>query len=516
MPDSTPSQQPPSPGRSGKPLLRSDRLDATIHTMPGKFLGNQPSRPGGSNRWFLVAVVVLVLLLIAGGSLLAVRLLQQRQTGPNTNQAVVENRNAVTNTNTANVNSAANANGNANANANVNADVATVLKGSYTNPETNSVVSTLTLTLPAGAIADAAKLGVTALSAQIGAYATSTEYHTIGAVYLLTPAKTALLKKATVAITYTDQELLDLDLPVKEDTLAVASWNGSEWVPMTSTVEKSANTVTASIEEFPSDGIAVVAPQTVSTNANTNAVANANANTNSAAVVPSQDSDSDGLTNQEEMLYGTNANNMDTDADSYRDGQEVLALYNPNGKNRLAESSLVKTYENTTYHYALLYPASWTVGTLSADKSVLFTSITGEFVQVSVQTNTAKQSAREWYLSLNPSVPQTSLRDVTVGTLSGIIGPDSLNIYLADTAYIYQITYNIGIKSEANFLTTFTMMYSSFAVTGSTGTNKNSNTNSASANKNTNTGSTNTNAAKNTNTASNANTSAAENANAAP
>lgn len=42
-----------------------------------------------------------------------------------------------------------------------------------------------------------------------------------------------------------------------------------------------------------------------------------------------QDSDQDGLSNDEEQLYGTDSNNRDTDSDGYSDGVEIESGYNP-------------------------------------------------------------------------------------------------------------------------------------------------------------------------------------------
>jgi hypothetical protein len=47
------------------------------------------------------------------------------------------------------------------------------------------------------------------------------------------------------------------------------------------------------------------------------------------------DTDNDGLSNSEEKKYGTDPKNPDTDGDSYLDGQEVEAGYNPNGEGKL-------------------------------------------------------------------------------------------------------------------------------------------------------------------------------------
>ena len=47
------------------------------------------------------------------------------------------------------------------------------------------------------------------------------------------------------------------------------------------------------------------------------------------------DSDNDGLTDEQELTYGTDPNNADTDGDGYSDGDEVQSGYNPNGPGTL-------------------------------------------------------------------------------------------------------------------------------------------------------------------------------------
>jgi len=482
--------------RSAVPAGKAEKH---IHSMPGKFL----SSPGGkqkNNRTLIFIVIALALVLLGGGLLAFFKYANPENTNTVTNTVVTNrqtNSNANANTNgNQNVNANTNGNGNinSNANANTNTNLPTIVKGSLTDPETNEKISSATLTIPSGALpSSVTTVSITTLPAELGAYATSEKYQAVGAVFVVTPSQTKLSKDASLEISYLDSELLALGFSVKVSDLTIASWSKNEWVPLNSVVDSKNHIVTTKIDQFFADGMAIVAPKPTATNTNVNT------NT-STTIVPSLDSDADGLTNQEEILYGTNAGSTDTDLDSYKDGQEVLALYNPNGSGKLVTASLVKIHENTTYGYSLYYPPSWTVGTLNADKLVTFTSITGEFVQASVQENAGGLSAREWYLSLNPSVSQSQLRDIAVGSLRGVLGPDGLNVFLADANYIYQVTYNIGIKTEANYLTTFTMMYSSFlAGLAPTGTNTNTSTN-ANTNANTNTPTnSNTNGSSNTN-----------------
>ena len=47
------------------------------------------------------------------------------------------------------------------------------------------------------------------------------------------------------------------------------------------------------------------------------------------------DADNDGLSDADEVIYGTDINNPDTDGDGYSDGEEVAGGYNPNGEGKI-------------------------------------------------------------------------------------------------------------------------------------------------------------------------------------
>ena len=163
----------------------------------------------------------------------------------------------------------------------------------------------------------------------------------LGGFYTLLPAGLELLKPATLVLTYTDRELLELDYD--ENFLKIGEGAGSvEWTILTkSVVDNNAKTVTLKITEFPSGkdvGILPIALPPSATNQNTNVVSNGNenqnanmnvnTNTNVSLPLPSTaDQDQDGLTDVEEELYGVLATNPDSDGDGYVDGKELTALY---------------------------------------------------------------------------------------------------------------------------------------------------------------------------------------------
>ncbi len=81
---------------------------------------------------------------------------------------------------------------------------------------------------------------------------------------------------------------------------------------------------------------------------------------------PGVDTDSDGLTDREEALYGTDFRNADSDADSFLDGNEVFHRYDPLG---LSPSTLFDTGSVLVYKgarpdslgYEIYYPKAWAV-----------------------------------------------------------------------------------------------------------------------------------------------------------
>lgn len=179
------------------------------------------------------------------------------------------------------------------------------------------------------------------------------------------------------------------------------------------------------------------------------------------------DSDFDLLTDVEEVEWGTNALNTDTDGDGYNDGVELVNLYNPNvsgsGTGKLIESNLIKVFENLDYDYSIFYPTSWQVQSDFLDQ-VIFIPANGDFVQIIVQDNFDGFSAKDWYLQQNSDIDESELIEVELAGMSGVKTLNGLNIYLADENYIYILSYNVGLRSELDYKTTFEMMQKSFQV----------------------------------------------------
>ena len=76
---------------------------------------------------------------------------------------------------------------------------------------------------------------------------------------------------------------------------------------------------------------------------------------------PGVDTDSDGLTDTEEGLYGTELRNPDTDADTYNDGNEVFHSYDPLGyaPETLLDTRRVAVFEPSDVAFSVYYPKVW-------------------------------------------------------------------------------------------------------------------------------------------------------------
>lgn len=222
----------------------------------------------------------------------------------------------------------------------------------------------------------------------------------------------------------------------------------------------------------------VVPPQNQTTTEQPSATSTPAAQFSGVAVFPfknytsSQDTDNDGLTNQEEALYGTDPTKPDTDNDGFSDSLEILSLYNPIGFKpvRLLDSGKVSVYSNPNFGYSIFYPIGWVAQALDSNaEEVIFSSDTGEFVEVLVMDNALKLKVTDWYLAQSPGVSADDLKPIkTKEGIEGILSPDGLTVYLPFEDKIFVINYDIGIKSEVNFLTTFKMMINSFKAEGAT------------------------------------------------
>lgn len=179
------------------------------------------------------------------------------------------------------------------------------------------------------------------------------------------------------------------------------------------------------------------------------------------------DSDSDGLTDLEEPLYGTNPKDPDADKDSFLDGNEVFHLYNPAGKQgvTLLQSGLVKVFESAV-GWRVLAPTTWQAATADGGLKGTITTGHGETFSMSVEDNPENQSLLDWYLSKNPGVLSSQVSAIrTKSGYEGLEGADQLTAYFAWGNKVFIFRYDLDDQPFVNFRTTFEMMKNSLSLT---------------------------------------------------
>jgi hypothetical protein len=180
------------------------------------------------------------------------------------------------------------------------------------------------------------------------------------------------------------------------------------------------------------------------------------------------DSDSDGLTDLEEALYGTNPRNPDTDGDSFNDGNEVYHLYNPLGRppTTLLDSGVVKPFESPV-GWRLYVPNAWQTKLEESGMKGTITTGHGETFTITLEDNPLNQTLLDWYLGRNPGVLSTQVRAyvTTKASLDALEGADPLVTYFKWGNKILSIRYNLDDQPFVNFRTTYGMMLNSLSLT---------------------------------------------------
>ncbi len=184
-------------------------------------------------------------------------------------------------------------------------------------------------------------------------------------------------------------------------------------------------------------------------------------------LIDTPDFDADQLTDQEEEVFRTDGSVWDTDGDGYHDGREVFNLYNPTGTapEKLIDSGLVREFISPTWQYRLYYPAVWETGIVDTDsRQVLFSSITGDYVEVRVIDREPGQSFADWFSLYASDQQYSSLREITNRFQEqGFERADGLVGYYVQTERVYVIVYHpSATATSVPFRNVVRMMIQSF------------------------------------------------------
>jgi hypothetical protein len=176
---------------------------------------------------------------------------------------------------------------------------------------------------------------------------------------------------------------------------------------------------------------------------------------------PGVDTDSDGLTDAEEDLYGTDDRNPDTDGDSFLDGNEVFHRYSPLGTapQTLLDTGAVEEFVASDGSFIFTYPASWgVIETVDPE--------TGVIQEIILQTETSAEFRMEVHLTSAGIGFENYQETLTKeGYLMYLDISELKAAIIIDPAW-YFVTYDLNDESMVNYLQTFEMLLNSFVVVG--------------------------------------------------
>lgn len=179
-----------------------------------------------------------------------------------------------------------------------------------------------------------------------------------------------------------------------------------------------------------------------------------------------KDTDSDGLTDVEELLYGTNFREPDSDKDSFLDGNEVFHRYHPLGLAPLTllDTGAVKIFEDTLYPFTMYYPSTWSTVLSEVDMAVTFRSSRQATIKVQLEEKDADESLQAWY-DANHSGSEGEMKQIlTKEGYYGLTTSDDRTAYLDVGSGVVTLTYDLGSRTQIEYLQTFQMMVNSLTL----------------------------------------------------
>jgi hypothetical protein len=177
------------------------------------------------------------------------------------------------------------------------------------------------------------------------------------------------------------------------------------------------------------------------------------------------DSDGDGLTDLEELLFDTNPNAPDSDGDGYDDLTEVKNLYNPAGSGKITDNPGFTVYENE-YSYSFVRPKSWNIDVFGGNDSVMLQLKNNQFIQVIVQVKSENETIDGWYKRQFMVDVIDNERVSNPAGFKGVRSKDGLTVYLEhpEKNYIVTVTYNTGLENTLYYKNIFELIIESMQV----------------------------------------------------
>ncbi len=283
----------------------------------------------------------------------------------------------------------------------------------------------------------------------------------VGGEFIIDP-EVVLPSSATLSITLSP----GVFATYSADSLSLAYWNVEQkkWSPIeNSFLNKDQATMTVAVLQLYSTKYAIVATQQNVATKPVAPVVEQSKDQQNKPLTMAADDDEDLLTYLEEFLYGTDPMEADTDGDSYNDGIEVRNGYSPRepGSARLATDTKIAVYASSQFGFTALYPSAWVVAPLDeqTQREVIFTSATGEFIELRIEDAPTTDSLQKWFTSEGSSVSgYGEIKQIGSNEMS--VSADGKVWYVKpmNGAHVFVLSYDIGTKTQLNFGTTFEMI----------------------------------------------------------
>ncbi len=181
----------------------------------------------------------------------------------------------------------------------------------------------------------------------------------------------------------------------------------------------------------------------------------------------SKDTDSDGLTDIEEKMYGTDYRNPDSDSDTFLDGNEVFHRYDPLGvaPETLLDTGAVKVFSDVALPFTIYYPISWRETTNTNKSMVTFQSPNIASVIVTWAAKDKMLTLEDWVLKNVEKVDISTLEpSYTKEGYYTLRSKDGRIAYIDHGEIIYVLTYDLATSLEISYTQTFAMMVNSLVI----------------------------------------------------
>ncbi len=184
---------------------------------------------------------------------------------------------------------------------------------------------------------------------------------------------------------------------------------------------------------------------------------------------PGEDTDSDGLTDIEERLYGSEYRNPDSDADSFLDGNEVFHGFDPVNPDPalLSDSTAIELYEHEGEDgFSFLRPKTWLIERSSSESgdSIRLSSGTDATFIINILPNTDELDFEAFFNQELSTDYGPRNRFIDSMTKLGLIGIETANGRLAIYEFqnsILVFEYDLGSDTSIEYLQTFKMLMNS-------------------------------------------------------